>query len=322
MTGDEGGLWVASGGQGEVDLVGVPYLVSAALVDRLLRGAPDELTSFLDGQVAVIEEAWRTEGRAEAVTLASASLLSHLEPLGVPSVPLARLLIVHADASLAVASGPTVVRHALRSAERAQEVLARCPPSGDTLELLSEALLMAGVALKALDRFDESIERMRSSIVDWKLDEVEAVALVRQEAMMFQSLDRHFGLLRDAGAYRRARPREYFRTTRRALEILMNEGEHRAADALAPHVTKAFVRAGSQITYLARVSFLKNLGQLLGARREAHRARRLLRLCLRLAGRGGFAGQAQQIRRLLQDLRAESDLHLVTFKVPPEEADT
>jgi hypothetical protein len=39
-------------------------------------------------------------------------------------------------------------------------------------------------------------------------------------------------------------------------------------------------------------------------------------------GSGLMTGQAQQIRRLLQDLRAESHLHLVTFKVPPEEADT
>jgi hypothetical protein len=305
-----------------VDLVGVPYLVSADLLDRLVRAGPEAFAAFLDRQVRVIEEAWRTQGRAEAVSLASAALLSQVEAVEVPCTPLARLLIVHADASLAVASAPGLVRRALASAERAQEVLAKCRPTDETLELLSEALLMAGVALKALDRFDESIDRMRSSIVDWRLDEIGAVALIRQEAMMFQSLERHVGLLRDAGAYRRARPREYFRTTRRALEILMNGGEHRAADALAPHVTKAFVRAGNQITYLARVSFLKNLGQLLGARRETHRARRMLLLCLGMAGRSGFAGQEQQIRRLLQDLRAEGELHLVTFKVPSEDVAT
>ena len=177
----------------------------------------------------------------------------------------------HADALLALASSSDTVVQALDSAELTQEVLGHCDVNeSPILEVLSESLLIAGVALglKALGEFDESIRRMRDSAQQWALDSHEAIALTRQEAMMHQSLPGHIRLLESASSYERKRRREYFRTTKRTLEMLMNRGHYREADALAPSVLAAFFRADDELSLLARVSFLKNIGQLHAARRE------------------------------------------------------
>jgi len=234
-----------------------------------------------------------------------------------PTFSVARLAVTEADALLAAATTPRHAERAWELADSACEILsATAQPTDDEFELLSEALLIAGVSLKAIGMFDESIGYMRTEAKRHEFSAIEGVALNRQEAMMQQDLNWHLRLLNDSLAYRSARPREYYRTLKRTTELLLNRGEYRAADEIAPELGRAFLSALPNLTGLARISFVKNIAQILAARGESYRALRLLDLCLRAATASRFDGQARQIRALMHDLQEGKQLTLTTFEVP------
>jgi len=298
------------------DMLRLPYVVSAQYIETLAEAGPEEAESLLSRHVDFLDRVWYAHGDAAMVLLAVSSLSAQVEDRVSACLPLARLYLLEAETSIASASHPDQVLHALARAEQAQNVLATLDLSTSSFELLSESMLVAGVALKAVGRSDDSIDYLRSKVRDWRLNSLQSVALTRQEVMMFQDENRHLLLLHDASAYRELRPREYFRTVKRTTELLLNRRRLALADALTSELGNAFVAVRSELSVLARVSFMRDLAQLYAARGEQYRAQRLLLLCLRVAQRSHYPGQVRQIRGLLAELDGGATVpRLETFRV-------
>jgi len=298
------------------DMLRVPYLLSAEYIDRLLKAGPDAIASFIRRQVDLIYRAWHDYGDAALVAFAASSLSSAVESKIPPCLDLARIYIIEAEALLAAATHPGMVLRAFKRAGDAQDMLARLDPAAYSFELLSESILIAGVALKVIGEFDDSIDYLRGKAKEWRLDSIASVALTRQEVMMFQDENRHLLLLHEAADYQAARPREYYRTLKRTTELLLNRRRIRLADELAPELGRAFAIAKSELSVLARLSFMRDISQLFAVRGDRYRAQRLLKLCLRVAERSRYAGQVRQIRGLLAALRDDSTTpRMETFRV-------
>lgn len=182
------------------------------------------------------------------------------------------------------------------------------------MELLSEAILISAVCLKAIGLFDECIEYLRGEAATRELSQIEGVPLTRQEVMMSEDEKRHLALAADSPSYRALRPREYFRTLKRVFEALLRAGHVRAAAELAPEYARAFENACTYLSASARISFYKNIGQLLAARGETYRAMRLLDLCLQASELAGLNGQRRQLLHLLQDVTNGRPAVLETFR--------
>lgn len=263
---------MTSTSSGDSSVLRVPYVISSAYLDELVRAGAPAVAGFLGAQAAFIERAWFAEGNAALVAFAASSLLSQVDGRVPHCEALALLHVLEAQALLAAATHSDHAVRALAGADRVQDILSGLTPTATSFELLSESVLIAGVALKAVGRFDDSIDYLRAQRRDRRWSGVAAIALARQEVMMmFQDEDRHLLLLHEAPAYRDARPREYFRTVKRVTELLLNRQRLALADVLAPELGRAYVRAKSELSVLGRLSMMRDLAQLYAARGEHER---------------------------------------------------
>lgn len=299
-----------------LDMLRVPYLISEACISNLNKEGPEATEKFLEKHVNFIEHAWHVSGNASLVLFAASSLGTAVEGRIGPCLALARLYVVEAEA-LVAAARPEMILRARARAESAQEILLGLHPQAYSFELLSESMLIAAVTFKALGEFDNTIEYLRNKASDHRLNEVQAVALTRQEVMMFQDEDRHILLLSNAREYQISRPREYFRTLKRTVELLLNNGRLALADALAPEMGRAFVFASHDLSVLGRISFLRDLAQLYAARGDRYRALRLLSACLKIAERSSYEGQIRQLQMFSSALTSDKagTPRLETFRV-------
>lgn len=175
------GRSVAAGGYEPTlaDMLRLPYLISSSCIENLVRTDPDEVGSFLGRHVGFLDRVWHAHGDAALVLLAASSLSAQVEGRVPVCLPVARLYLLEAEVLLAAASHPDLVLRALSRAEQAQDVLAALGSSPGSFELLSESMLVAGVALKALGQVDDSVTYLRGKVREWHLDPVQAVALAR-----------------------------------------------------------------------------------------------------------------------------------------------
>lgn len=298
------------------EILRVPYLMSDDFIRELLRDGEGAVSSFLLKNVCLIDRFWHTSGNASLVMFATSSLSSRIEGKVPLCAPMAKLYMLEAEALVASASSRDFLVRAHQRSEAAQEILLGGQITPDTLELLSESILIAGVSLKAMGDFDDSLIYMRHKVRETGLNSIEAVALVRQEIMMFQDENKHLLLLNHAAEYRTSRPREYFRTVKRAMEFLVNHRRVGLADALAPEFGRAFVYARADLTFLGQLSFFRDVAQLYLLRGERFRALHMLNACLKMAESSHYAGQIRQIKALIDALADEQATpRLQTFRV-------
>lgn len=294
-----------------------PLLISTRAIESALKRGDAGVSEFLGPLVDEIEAAWRGGYSLDQVVLACRTIRFAFGGAFPSSVESARLLLLEARAALAVAVSEEDAERAFTLAEQVVMTLSAVDVESETfLLMVGEALLVEGVALKAIGMRDESIDLMRLEAQRFGWNSIESVPLERQEVMMFQDHERHLDLLVSASSYRESRPVEYFRTVKRVVEFLLAQGYSRAAGELADEYQRAYVVALPDLSTLARVSFLKNACQLMAVRGEVYRSRKLLAGINRLASQLGFRGQVRQIQNLALSVGADVALPLPTFELP------
>lgn len=278
-------------------LSSLPYLISGDILSRLEAGRGADLDVFLAPHVQFLNRSFRSGSEASAVLVATSSLAARLEHLSRRhSVYLARLFGL--EASLLLAAGGTVDdgRRAFRRAQQAVAIAHRFSEPSTQL-FIAEHEMIAGVSLKATGDVDTSLEYLRKSATELGSYQL-AIPLVRQEVLMLQDRREFDRLLGRAGEYRNSNPREYYRSIKRALEFELNAGRVRQAEQLLPELLWGFYKRRQAMGVLDRVSLLKNVGHLFGARSEFTRALTVLRVAHDIAASAALAGQTRQIDAL------------------------
>ena len=142
------------------------------------------------------------------------------------------------------------------------------------------------------------------------------IPLNRQKVMMGQSHQDHVKMLENSVSYKDLFPVEYYATVKRAFEFLTNKGHVKTVEYLMPEVIRAFSKISHATSFLAKISFLKNIGQanaLLGNIPLSHHQ---LTIALKNAEEKGLRGQIRQINNLLFALDGNNVIGaLETFKV-------
>lgn len=277
-------------------LASMPYLISAEKLERLRDGTDDELDRFMLPHVRLLEGSFRESGQALLTLAGTSSLLARLDELSNRrSVAMARLKGLEASLLLAAGIGEVDARRAERRAREATDTARRTSASG-TAEFVSEYEMVTAVALKAVGEIDASVQHSRTAARDLGTYEL-AVPLVRQEVLMRQERRSFEQLLDHAPNYSASRPREYYRTLKRAFEFELNQRDVRAAELMVPELLRAFGHCDRR-GVLDRVSLLKNLAQLFGAMGQSRRALLVLDAASTVSHRAGFNGQRRQIDAL------------------------
>lgn len=297
------------------DLASIPYLVSEDVLDRLRRGSGRDVDAFLAPHVRALVTAFRSGVHAETLLVTATSLSSHVEQFHRRRSPaLAKLFGL--EASLLLASGRTL-GDAHRAFARASQAvaIARRVHSPGADRFVAEHQMVAAVALKAAGRVDDSIDFSRTAVRRLGSYAL-AIPLVRQEVLMLQDRAEFERLLAHAPEYRRSNSREYYRTIKRLFEFRLNHSEYRAAQELLPELMWGYAASRGSMGVLDRVSLLKNIGQLLGARGEFTRSLAVLRLAGDAATLARLEGQSRQIAILKTTFAAgDRDAQLVTFEL-------
>jgi hypothetical protein len=160
------------------------------------------------------------------------------------------------------------------------------------------------VTLKARLRLKDAVQVLRSITTDpslepyWSLGD--RLPLIRQEVIMVGGATPHRWLAEQHDAMRAAGPLEHYRTVKRLLEFVMNQGNVSAGRRLLPASIRAFAPLAAAAPPLARVSMVKNVGQLESLDGRPQRGLALLRVAGLAAEEQGLKGQLRQIDAMIE----------------------
>jgi hypothetical protein len=189
----------------------------------------------------------------------------------------------------------------------------------ETIRLYVDTVLNESVSLKAVGAFDESLILLRDAQNDAVLrrvrSELDIMPLYRQEVMMIGTRIAHQNLAQKASPHRSQDALDYFGSVKRVFEYALNRGDIRSAKRLFAVLVSCFEIVRSQLTPLARVSFLKNGGQLAASLGEQRVAERRLEVASHHAARLGLRGQEAQILLMLEAVRGGDRPQLPTFRL-------
>jgi hypothetical protein len=232
--------------------------------------------------------------------------------LGALEISLAEMLIASgssgADLSLAAAH----LNLALKQIEGSPriELVAR---------LLGQWYMMMAVVYKASRKVDDYASVLKDGTEDgWMRENAgpgDVVPIIRQRVMMRQDLNEHIVLLENSVQYKLTRPIEYYRTIKRVIEFLTNQGLVESASRLERELFLAYAQSGDK-TKISKVSMGRDMAQLAGLKGEKEYARKLASATLASAQASELFGQVRQLR-VLSDAIDRGDVQgaLEQFKV-------
>jgi hypothetical protein len=185
------------------------------------------------------------------------------------------------------------------------------------VRLLVELVLNHVVTLKARGRASEAVQLLRGTISDRSLSPYwsrgDRLPLVRQDVIMVGGLKPHRWLAEQREDMQAAGPLEHYRTVKRIFEFAMNTGEDRATARLIHVAKRAFRPVASSVPQLARISFVKNVGQHEALAGDPERALMTLALARAAAEEHNLHGQVRQIDGLTTLIRGGERPRLGTF---------
>lgn len=304
------------------ELAAIPLLVSLDMQEKI-AASDSYADAFFTSEHVKVRNFYRKTGNprislimGESVTKFGASLPVY------GSAGLAALHLFMAEMRLALGSAKTdvtlAVDHLVEAREQAEASTGR--DASLSARILIQWHWLMSICAKAGGGDCEYRSLLNEGLKDtWIRKQVNApdyVAIVRQQVMMSQDLDRHLILLNESAAYRSERPLEYYRTIKRVMEFLTNSGLIDSAERLRPEFVRSFAVVRPKSTLVAKISFLKNLAHLMALQGEVVPAVKLLDLSTKSATTAGLEGQIRQLHRLKIAVQ-ESDVRgaLITFRV-------
>ena len=301
----------------------VPLLFDADTLQQLADGGVRALDAFLTRERAWLRAEYRRTGNPRLIALAGLSVLRAVKdfPSCRLSLGYARLCSLVASMLIASASSIADIRQASEQLDKALSVISELDLSKSSpREAYVGAVLLAGVARKAVGQFDEAISFLRRSKAQLlragSTSVVEMVPLVRQEVIMQQDDAGHRMLASQALLYRNTHPLEYYGSVKRVFEYVLNRGRLREAEQLYPEMRRSYLRVSRRVDPVGQVSFLKNIGQLEIERGNVERASRILGRAHIHAQQTMLWGQARQIQYMLDRIvNAIQGGRLITFRI-------
>jgi hypothetical protein len=293
-------------------------LISA---DARARLATDARTyeQFVTAEVLELERAYRSGSAPKLVALAADARLSALEGISPrPSAAHARLRALVGQMQVAAGGNAEFIAEAeAHLVAGIEELCAVDEWTREHLKLLAELVLNHAVTLKARGSVPEAAQLLRSTMSDPTLRPYWAhgdrLPLMRQDVIMAGGVGPHRWLAEQHDAMRAAGALEHYRTIKRLLEFAMNQGNFRAARRLLPAAIRTFAQLNDSAPPLARISLIKNVGQLQALDGRPQRGLALLRLAGRAAEEQGLGGQLRQIDQMVEMVQAGERPLLTTY---------
>jgi hypothetical protein len=215
--------------------------------------------------------------------------------LGVFEITLAEMLIGGGVSSLDLDRAELHLLRGRRQVEHSQH-------NSLASRVFGQWYMIMAVSLKARGKLEAYEEFMRSAVSDsWLIANGtpgDRVPLVRQYVMMRQSLNEHIALLYRAHEYKRERPLEYYRTLKRVVEFLVNKGLSESAQQLEKELTLSFLASSDKMPLLGKVSFARDMAQLLALKGETQEGAKLAATALKRAQEAELLGQVRQLKAI------------------------
>jgi hypothetical protein len=284
-------------------------LISADARTRLSIDA-QAYERFVAAEVLELERAYHSGSAPELVALAACARVSALDGISPrPSAAHARLRALTGQMQVAAGGNAEFMAEAeTHLVAGIEELCAVDDWTREHLKLLAELVLNHAVTLKARGSVQEAAQLLRSTMTDPALRPYWAngdrLPLMRQDVIMAGGVGPHRWLAEQHDAMRAAGALEHYRTVKRLLEFAMNQGNIRAARRLLPAAIRAFSPLRDSAPPLARVSLVKNVGQLQALDGRPQRGLVLLRLAGRAAEEQGLRGQMRQIDQMMEMVQA------------------
>lgn len=298
----------------------VPLLVSSDIQQKIAEN-PDVAEFFFSSDLAKVRALYRKTGNPRLALLVGGGAVDLARKLEIRGcVSLAVLELFLAEMAIAVGSSSADLARAeryLADARTQAEVTPRVEFVG---RLLIDWHWLMSICAKAAGREDDYHHLLRTGVHDQAIARFASpsdyVPIVRQQVMLNQDLDQHLALLTAAAAYQRKRPLEYFRTVKRVMEFLTNQGMMESAEALKGQFIEAFAAVANTTTLISKISFLKNLAHLSALGGDVAEAGRLVDRAKSAAVGARLDGQVRQLVNL-QEAIGQQDVRgaLLTFRV-------
>ena len=298
---------------------GVPLVVESNVFQRLDSGDAADVDRFLLPQVQSLKREYQHIGDPHILYLAAQGLAATMRPVRPVerSFQYARLLSFLGEMLIAQGRDSRTLSVAADHLDRALDVLRNV--SGVNSEVLRahvQVELLAGIVHKALGDRDVSfrrIERAKRTITHGLGGSpVDVIPLTRQEVIMAQTVEGHRSLLENAYRYREVRPKEHYRSIKRAFEFSLNRGHRRDIETVVGEFIISFDRIADDVSPISSVSFHKNIGQYLILTGRIEDAVYLLTRTRSFAVAGNLIGQVRQIDRLISEARGGVQAPLLT----------
>ncbi|PSL55669.1 hypothetical protein B0I31_105641 [Saccharothrix carnea] len=302
------------------DLGAVPLLVSRDIQERIASSARAADLFFGAEQTRVRDYYSRTGDPRLALVMgeSAAALARRLDVVG--STSLSALHLFLCEMCLAAGASADNLARAGAHLDRAREQAERA--TGGTLVpriLLNWYWLTSIVAKASGDDAAYAVlltEGLADKWIARHAEPADYIPVVRQQVMARQELRGHLALLAQAVHYKDQRPLDYYRSVKRVMEFLTNQGHHAAARNLHYEFVRSFAAIGPRRTLIAKISFTKNLAHLAALEGNVAVAKKLVGATLQSATQAGLVGQVRQLT-LLREAITQSDVRgaLVTFRL-------
>lgn len=188
----------------------------------------------------------------------------------------------------------------------------------DTNRLIVKNALLLSVFFKLFGNYAESFKTLSeySALLTKKrgASELDLIMLSRQETMMVQSIDGHKKLLEKAIKYKDIEPLEYYRTLKRVFEFSMNHDLLKISEKILPELKQAIYLVRKDLTPIAHISFIKNLGQYYLMKKEPDVGLSLLQFILVKSDQLNLTGQRRQIEKIINDYNNGRPIFLPTAR--------